>query len=280
LDLIEATHELCTVHQLQHHGSTILPIQIRLEADRLNFIGELIFQEPELLQNREYLETLALKLKPKSKESKAELCLILANSAVELGYHKEAYSVCRELIGHLEVLERRSELNAKAAMIFSELASERSCIEDDLKSILASRAIQFTSKANLESSVRSWKSSWLLETANGTLMLNGHSLPLKASLLDAQNAVEEIMPHIDLVQTNVLSHGLPNFYHEVGSNVQEDVGISVSKALLGSYLHLLSSSDAEDRKADIMFRLGRLLLETDTFAGISFLLNTEMVYKY
>jgi hypothetical protein len=277
IDLIDVTHELCVVHQLIRQESVILPIQIRLESDKLNLIGALVLQKPELLEEREYVNDLAFKLRPKSKESRVELSIILASAALDLGYLQKAFSISHELIEHLEALDRRSALNEKAANLFLRLASAPGNLEEDLKLVLASRAVQFSNKIDLASVVKSWKTSWALDNSNEIMKQNGRDS--SSELMDPTSTLEEFLSETELLPVNIQSARSLDFYNPVGTPVHGFVSIDPAKhGLLASYFHILNSNDFEGRKINVSLQLGWLLMESDTLGGISFLLHTEIVY--
>ncbi|KAJ3346228.1 hypothetical protein HDU91_007101, partial [Kappamyces sp. JEL0680] len=63
IDLIEATHQLLTVHRLRNDdGERLAPIQIRLEKDKPQLLRRLLLQHPILYKKRNVLMELAVKL--------------------------------------------------------------------------------------------------------------------------------------------------------------------------------------------------------------------------
>ncbi|KAJ3297076.1 hypothetical protein HK104_000885 [Borealophlyctis nickersoniae] len=105
LDLIEATHALTTRYQvpfdLRNPHLHILPIQIRLHADRLDLIRSVLKRHPRACASSASLLDLAKKLVGAAgwtTGAQARVRAMVADAAIDAGDHGLAYTMCEELI--------------------------------------------------------------------------------------------------------------------------------------------------------------------------------------
>ena len=99
IDLIEAIHELCTVHSVRINGDKLIPAIIRQSKKKFIFVEALLSAKSTLYQKSKYLEDLAFKLRLDKYISQ----FLLANAALNVGDLKVARENVDALINSFSV---------------------------------------------------------------------------------------------------------------------------------------------------------------------------------
>ena len=279
LDLIDAIHELCTVHSVRINGDNLIPATIRQSKKKFIFIEALLSTKSTLYQKSKYLEDLASKLRLDRSISQ----FLVAKAALNVGDLKVARENVDTMINSFSV--GSNTFTIPFCRFLLALADQTVLFDYLVGTFLAGSALRLVPTIALEELETNFGA--LLTIAKCDEALQGVSKKAEGNpkklLMQIDAEIQKITSSKEIAAVDInrfASHDfIASVQDEINGNYQYRTRDFHLASMLEAQMALVIQYDPTNHqlRKDIYWDLGRFLLRIDVILATSCLLMAEKV---